>query len=138
MASTAATAKEGGRKIVNLWCIPRSCSTALMYSFAQRDDTTVVDEPLYAHFLSNYPKVESVCLLMSVSVSVLSMFECLSALFARRCLFFLDLDLSLFSFFCSSIVRIGSECCENRIQTETRSSEMLSLGRRSFFFYYFF
>ena len=30
---------------------PRNVSTALMYSFAQRADTTVVDEPLYGHYL---------------------------------------------------------------------------------------
>lgn len=34
-----------------LWSGPRNVSTALMYSFAQRSDTTVVDEPLYAHYL---------------------------------------------------------------------------------------
>jgi hypothetical protein len=36
---------------INLWSGPRNVSTALMYSFAQRDDTCVVDEPLYAHYL---------------------------------------------------------------------------------------
>lgn len=35
-----------------LWSGPRNVSTALMYSFAQRSDTRVVDEPLYAHYLS--------------------------------------------------------------------------------------
>lgn len=34
-----------------LWSAPRTVSTALMYSFAQRSDTRVVDEPLYAHYL---------------------------------------------------------------------------------------
>ncbi|HSJ28759.1 MAG TPA: sulfotransferase family protein [Acidimicrobiia bacterium] len=34
-----------------VWCGPRTISTALMYSFAQRSDTTVVDEPLYGHYL---------------------------------------------------------------------------------------
>jgi len=33
------------------WSGPRNLSTALMYSFAQRADTRVVDEPLYAHYL---------------------------------------------------------------------------------------
>ena len=37
---------------INLWSSPRNISTALMYSFAQRADTTVIDEPLYAHYLS--------------------------------------------------------------------------------------
>jgi hypothetical protein len=36
---------------VNLWSGPRNVSTALMYAFAQRPDTRVVDEPLYAHYL---------------------------------------------------------------------------------------
>lgn len=36
---------------INLWASPRNVSTALMYSFAQRKDTQVFDEPLYAHYL---------------------------------------------------------------------------------------
>jgi hypothetical protein len=36
---------------INLWSGPRNVSTALMYSFAQRADTRVIDEPLYAHYL---------------------------------------------------------------------------------------
>ncbi len=36
---------------LNLWSGPRNVSTALMYSFAQRPDTRVVDEPLYGHYL---------------------------------------------------------------------------------------
>ncbi|CAN5462685.1 branched chain amino acid aminotransferase [soil metagenome] len=34
-----------------LWSSPRNISTAMMYSFAQRFDTIVFDEPLYAHYL---------------------------------------------------------------------------------------
>lgn len=40
-------------KRICLWSGPRNISTALMYSFAQRKDTKVVDEPLYAHYLSS-------------------------------------------------------------------------------------
>ncbi|MFQ5983122.1 MAG: sulfotransferase family protein [Woeseiaceae bacterium] len=36
-----------------VWSGPRNISTALMYAFAQRADTTVYDEPLYAHYLVN-------------------------------------------------------------------------------------
>jgi len=36
---------------ISLWSGPRNVSTALMYSFAQRADTLVVDEPLYGHYL---------------------------------------------------------------------------------------
>ena len=45
------------KKIVRicLWSGPRNISTALMYSFAQRSDTVVYDEPLYAHYLSKTP-----------------------------------------------------------------------------------
>src|SRR5262245_29116068 len=38
-------------KRINVWSGPRNVSTALMYSFAQRSDTRVVDEPLYGHYL---------------------------------------------------------------------------------------
>ncbi|KAJ9559962.1 hypothetical protein OSB04_005122 [Centaurea solstitialis] len=38
-------------EVIHSWSAPRSLSTSLMYSFAQRDDTEVVDEPLYAHYL---------------------------------------------------------------------------------------
>ncbi len=38
-------------KIISLWSGPRNVSTALMYAFAQRPDTEVIDEPLYAHYL---------------------------------------------------------------------------------------
>lgn len=34
-----------------LWSGPRNVSTALMYSFAQRSDAIVFDEPLYGHYL---------------------------------------------------------------------------------------
>ena len=34
-----------------MWSGPRNVSTALMYSFRERADTTVVDEPLYGHYL---------------------------------------------------------------------------------------
>lgn len=34
-----------------MWSGPRNISTAIMYSFAQRSDTHVVDEPYYAHYL---------------------------------------------------------------------------------------
>ncbi|KAK3151668.1 hypothetical protein QOZ80_3AG0248980 [Eleusine coracana subsp. coracana] len=37
--------------VIHAWSAPRSLSTSLMYSFAQRDDTEVLDEPLYANFL---------------------------------------------------------------------------------------
>lgn len=39
-------------KRICVWSGPRNISTALMYSFAQRADTTVLDEPLYAHYLT--------------------------------------------------------------------------------------
>lgn len=49
---------------INLWSGPRNVSTALMYSFAQRDDTMVFDEPLYAHYLlttnANHPGKEEI------------------------------------------------------------------------------
>lgn len=53
-------------KRINVWSSPRNVSTAFMYAFAQRKDTTVVDEPLYAHFLSKtdtqavHPKTQEI------------------------------------------------------------------------------
>lgn len=53
------------------WSGPRSLSTALMYSFAQREDTRVVDEPLYGHYLSatgvDHPGREEVLAAQSTS-----------------------------------------------------------------------
>lgn len=40
-------------KRICIWSGPRNISTAMMYSFAQRQDTAVVDEPFYAYYLSN-------------------------------------------------------------------------------------
>lgn len=45
-------------KRICLWSGPRNISTALMYSFAQRPDTVVYDEPLYGHYLKNTPAKE--------------------------------------------------------------------------------
>ena len=36
---------------INCWSGPRNISTSFMYAFRQRDDTTVFDEPIYAHYL---------------------------------------------------------------------------------------
>ncbi len=36
---------------ISLWSGPRNISTALMYSFGQRTDTRIIDEPLYGHYL---------------------------------------------------------------------------------------
>ncbi|CAJ2628648.1 branched-chain-amino-acid aminotransferase-like protein 2-like [Trifolium pratense] len=38
-------------EVIHSWSAPRSLSTSLMYSFSQRDDIEVLDEPLYSHFL---------------------------------------------------------------------------------------
>lgn len=49
---------------INLISSPRNISTALMYSFAQRDDTRVLDEPFYAFYLlvsgANHPGKDDV------------------------------------------------------------------------------
>jgi hypothetical protein len=38
---------------IALWSGPRNISTAMMYSFAQHPEVSVVDEPLYGHFLNH-------------------------------------------------------------------------------------
>lgn len=37
--------------IISMWSGPRNVSTALMYSFGERADTCIVDEPLYGYYL---------------------------------------------------------------------------------------
>ncbi|XVE62962.1 hypothetical protein DITRI_Ditri06bG0161400 [Diplodiscus trichospermus] len=39
-------------EVIHSWSAPRSLSTSLMYSFAQRNDIEVLDEPLYGTFLN--------------------------------------------------------------------------------------
>ncbi|GER46299.1 amino acid aminotransferase family protein [Striga asiatica] len=51
LAPAMAAAADGEVEVIHMWCSPRSTSTSLMYSFAQRDDVEVLDEPLYATFL---------------------------------------------------------------------------------------
>lgn len=46
-------------KRICLWSGPRNISTALMYAFAQRKDTKVFDEPLYAYYLKNHPEAQN-------------------------------------------------------------------------------
>jgi Sulfotransferase domain len=44
-------------KRINCISSPRNISTALMYSFAQRNDTTVFDEPFYAFYLNQSGRI---------------------------------------------------------------------------------
>jgi len=57
--------------VINLWSGPRNISTALMYSFANREDTKVLDEPYYAHYLNltglNHPGRDEVLESQSVN-----------------------------------------------------------------------
>lgn len=46
------------RRATSLWANPRAASTAVMYSFAERSDTCVVDEPLYAYWLRANPELK--------------------------------------------------------------------------------
>ncbi|KAG2278596.1 hypothetical protein Bca52824_061151 [Brassica carinata] len=46
-----ASMRSSSMEVIHSWSCPRSLSTALMYSFAQRDDIEVLDEPLNASFL---------------------------------------------------------------------------------------
>ena len=49
---------------IQCWSGPRNISTALMYSWRQRADTTVFDEPFYAHYLTiddrGHPGVDAI------------------------------------------------------------------------------
>ncbi len=39
-------------QVICMWSGPRNISTAMMYSFAERGDMLVFDEPLYGHYLA--------------------------------------------------------------------------------------
>ena len=43
---------------ISMWSGPRNISTTMMYSFAQRGDTEVVDEPFYAHYITKVPELD--------------------------------------------------------------------------------
>jgi len=49
---------------IQCWSGPRNISTALLYSWRERPDTSVVDEPLYAHYLTiddrSHPGVDDI------------------------------------------------------------------------------
>ena len=51
-AGGSAHATTNEVKRIQCWSGPRNVSTALMYSWRQRADTSVYDEPFYAHYLS--------------------------------------------------------------------------------------
>eukprot|EP00958_Prasinococcus_capsulatus_P025451 scaffold4331_cov400-Prasinococcus_capsulatus_cf.AAC.1 len=54
-SSRAASGRPAGmedRYCINAWSGPRCLSTSLMYSWAQRSDTAVLDEPLYANYIA--------------------------------------------------------------------------------------
>ena len=44
--------KSAGYNPVALWSGPRNVSTALMYSFGNREDCRILDEPLFGYFLN--------------------------------------------------------------------------------------
>ena len=59
-ASPRPTHEGGGQEAGNglriaMWSGPRNISTAMMRSWENRPDTWVVDEPLYAHYLTQVP-----------------------------------------------------------------------------------
>ncbi|MDT0556463.1 sulfotransferase family protein [Patiriisocius hiemis] len=60
-------------KVINLISGPRNLSTAIMYSFAQRNDTKVVDEPYYGYYLKHasivvkHPSEEEIAATMDTS-----------------------------------------------------------------------
>lgn len=69
LAATVTADRAPATLRVCLWSGPRNVSTALMYSFAERADTVVVDEPLYGHYLrvsgANHPGRDEVIAAMN-------------------------------------------------------------------------
>ena len=58
---------------IQCWSGPRNVSTALMYAWRQRPDTTVYDEPFYAHYLNltarDHPMFDEVVAAQSTDVN---------------------------------------------------------------------
>jgi len=88
-----------------LWSGPRNISTALMYSFAQRPDTTVFDEPLYGYYLKQtiakeyHPGAEEAMSSMECDGSkvvdfMMGEFDSEVVFFKNMCHHLLDLDRS--------------------------------------------
>lgn len=88
-----------------LWSGPRNISTALMYSFAQRPDTTVFDEPLYGYYLKQtiakeyHPGATEVMNSMECDASkvvdfMMGDFDSEVVFFKNMCHHLLDLDTS--------------------------------------------
>lgn len=92
-------------KRICLWSGPRNISTALMYSFAQRPDTIVFDEPLYGYYLEQtkakeyHPGADEVMNLMECDGSkvidfMMGDFPSEVLFFKNMCHHLLDLDRS--------------------------------------------
>ena len=89
---------------INVWSSPRNLSTALMYSWRQRADTTVVDEPLYGHYLRatgrRHPGAETVMAAMDndgervVREVVLGPYDTEVVMFKQMAKHLVDLDRS--------------------------------------------
>lgn len=64
MSESVGNVPRGSPRLISMWSGPRNVSTALMYSWRQRSDTEVVDEPLYARYLAvtgiDHPDAEAV------------------------------------------------------------------------------
>ena len=70
---TSSDAETGNVTRIQCWSGPRNVSTALMYAWRQRADTTVYDEPFYAHYLNltarDHPMFDEVVAAQSTDVS---------------------------------------------------------------------
>ena len=67
---------------IAMWSGPRNISSAMMRSFENRPDTTVTDEPFYAHYLSttgiDHPGRDETLKFMSADIN-----EILSNIFSK-------------------------------------------------------
>jgi hypothetical protein len=86
-------------KVICLWASPRNISTAMMYSFAQRKEIKVVDEPFYAYYLNNvnpntlHPGKKEI--LNSQSSNFNEVLQELNELYSQRASFYKEHDPSL-------------------------------------------
>jgi len=94
-----------------LWSGPRNISTALMYSFAQRPDTTVFDEPLYGYYLKQTIAKEY----HPGAVEVMSSLECDGSKVVDFMMGEFDSDVVFFKNMCHHLLDIDTSFMQDTI-----------------------
>ncbi len=122
-----------------LWSGPRNISTALMYSFAQRPDTQVYDEPLYGYYLKKtaakdyHPGAEKVMQAMecdgnAVVKMMMDKHDHEVVFFKNMCHHLLDLDRAFMQQTCNLILTRHPAQVITSFAKEIPSPSLLDIG----------